>query len=46
MRKVATGLGLVIVRDILRAHGGDVALVRSDKNGTMFALNVPRTAKT
>lgn len=43
VRKGGTGLGLVIVRDILRAHGGDVALVRSDKNGTMFSLNVPKT---
>ena len=42
VRKGGTGLGLVIVRDILRAHGGDVALVRSDKNGTMFSLNVPK----
>jgi signal transduction histidine kinase len=31
VRKGGTGLGLVIIRDILRAHGGDVALVRSDK---------------
>ena len=42
VRKGGTGLGLVIVRDILRAHGGDVALVRSDKNGTMFSLNIPK----
>ena len=42
VRKGGTGLGLVIVRDILRAHGGDVALVRSDKNGTMFSLNLPK----
>jgi signal transduction histidine kinase len=32
----------VIVRDILRTHGGDAALVRSDKNGTMFSLNIPK----
>ena len=42
VRKGGTGLGLVIVRDILRAHGGDVALVRSDSNGTMFSLNLPK----
>ena len=45
VRKGGTGLGLVIVRDILRAHGGDVALVRSDKNGTMFSLNFPKKQK-
>ena len=46
VRKGGTGLGLVIVRDILRAHGGDVTLVRSNNNGTMFSLNVPKNAKT
>ena len=46
VRKGGTGLGLVIVRDILRAHGGDVTLVRSNNNGTLFSLNVPKNAKT
>ncbi|POR00827.1 hypothetical protein AU468_09265 [Alkalispirochaeta sphaeroplastigenens] len=37
-----TGLGLPLVRDILRAHGGD-ALVRSTgSQGTCMALVVPR----
>ena len=37
-----TGLGLVIVRDIMRAHGGDVTLMRSGDGGTIFRLDMPR----
>ncbi|MBT8001969.1 MAG: HAMP domain-containing histidine kinase, partial [Rhodospirillales bacterium] len=37
-----TGLGLVIARDILQAHGGDIIVVRSDTNGTLFRLSLPR----
>ncbi|MEQ8196368.1 MAG: HAMP domain-containing sensor histidine kinase [Rhodospirillales bacterium] len=40
-RRGGIGLGLVIVRDILRAHGGDIELVRSGDNGTAFRLTVP-----
>lgn len=36
-----TGLGLVIVRDVLRAHGGDVSLVDSGANGTTFRIMLP-----
>jgi len=34
------GLGLFIVREIARAHGGSVE-VRSDAQGTTFAVNLP-----
>lgn len=34
------GLGLYIVREVARAHGGDVA-VRSDKEETVFAVRLP-----
>jgi signal transduction histidine kinase len=34
------GLGLYIVREIARAHGGEVT-VRSDKEETVFAVNLP-----
>lgn len=40
-RAGGTGLGLVIVRDILRAHGGDVALTKSDETGATFRLEFP-----
>ena len=35
------GLGLFIVREIARAHGGEVT-VRSDKEETVFAVRLPR----
>ena len=40
-RKGGTGLGLVIARDVMRAHGGEVALVRSGDDGTVFRLTFP-----
>ena len=36
-----SGLGLAIVRDLVRAHGGDVALVRSGEDGTEFSMEFP-----
>ncbi|MBT4711626.1 MAG: HAMP domain-containing histidine kinase [Alphaproteobacteria bacterium] len=36
-----SGLGLAIVRDLVRAHGGDVALVRSNDDGTEFRMEFP-----
>jgi signal transduction histidine kinase len=41
-RSGGTGLGLVIAQDILQAHGGDIIVVRSDTNGTLFRLSLPR----
>ncbi len=46
-RDGGTGLGLVIVRDIARAHGGDVALMTGEDasgaglGGAMFRLRLP-----
>lgn len=42
-RKGGTGLGLVIARDILRAHGGDLTLLKSDEEGTAFRLQLPNS---
>ncbi len=39
-RKGGTGLGLAIAQDIMRAHGGDISLVRSDEGGTIFRLTL------
>ena len=36
-----TGLGLAIARDLMRNHGGDIGLERSDHEGTVFRLRVP-----
>jgi heavy metal sensor kinase len=35
------GLGLSLAREIARAHGGELALERSDESGTVFVLTVP-----
>jgi signal transduction histidine kinase len=40
-RKGGTGLGLVIVRDIMQAHGGAVKLVETGDKGTLFRLELP-----
>ena len=40
-RPGGTGLGLAIAREIMRAHGGDIVLERSDAGGTVFALTLP-----
>ncbi|WP_460018875.1 ATP-binding protein [Magnetospira thiophila] len=40
-RPDGTGLGLVIARDVLRAHGGDLHLERSGDDGTCFEMFLP-----
>lgn len=40
-RPGGTGLGLAIAREIMRAHGGDIELDRSDSEGTAFRLHLP-----
>ena len=37
-----TGMGLAIVQQIARAHGGTLKLVSSVEAGTMFTLSLPR----
>ena len=36
------GLGLYIVREIARAHGGDVAVTSTPDDGTVFEVRLPR----
>ncbi|MDE0391943.1 MAG: HAMP domain-containing sensor histidine kinase [Rhodospirillales bacterium] len=36
-----TGLGLAIARELMRNHGGDIDLERSDHEGTVFRLRLP-----
>ena len=40
-RPGGTGLGLPIAREIMRAHGGDIELVQTGPDGTVFRLTVP-----
>ena len=40
-RSEGTGLGLAIARDLMRNHGGDIDLERSDHEGTVFRLRLP-----
>jgi signal transduction histidine kinase len=40
-RKGGTGLGLVIAREIINAHGGDLTLGNSDPGGTTFIIRLP-----
>jgi len=40
-RAGGSGLGLAIARDLARAHGGDVTLLKSDSTGTHFRVTIP-----
>lgn len=43
-RAGGTGLGLAIARDIARAHGGELELVRTGADGAAFELMLPGAA--
>ena len=40
-RAGGTGLGLAIARDLARGHGGDLSLVSTGPDGTVFRVTVP-----
>jgi signal transduction histidine kinase len=40
-RDGGTGLGLVIAREIVNAHGGELTLVETGENGTVFRIDLP-----
>lgn len=39
-----TGLGLIIARDLARAHDGDLLLLRTGASGTVFRIEIPDSA--
>lgn len=39
-RKGGSGLGLAIAAELVRGHGGELTLLRSDSTGTAFAINL------
>jgi signal transduction histidine kinase len=41
-RKEGTGLGLAIAAELIRGHGGTLALERSDETGTEFLIRLPK----
>ena len=40
-RASGTGLGLAIARDLVRAHGGDIALMETSDRGSIFRFTLP-----
>lgn len=40
-RAGGTGLGLAIASDLVRAHGGELAMVSTGKDGTVFRISLP-----
>jgi signal transduction histidine kinase len=39
-RHGGTGLGLVIARDLIRAHGGELTLAQTSREGTVFVMEL------
>ena len=44
-RPGGSGLGLAIARDLARGHGGDLVLVSTGREGTVFRLSLPMTVR-
>jgi signal transduction histidine kinase len=43
-KRTGTGLGLVIVRRVVEAHGGRVVAQARDGGGTIFTIDLPAEA--
>ncbi|MDX1822001.1 MAG: sensor histidine kinase [Alphaproteobacteria bacterium] len=43
-RKGGSGLGLVIAQDLIRGHGGQLALEQTGPDGTTFVITLPKDA--
>ena len=42
VRKGGSGLGLAISAELVRGHGGDIKLLRTDAEGTEFMITLPK----
>lgn len=42
---IGWGIGLAFARAVARGHGGDIRLLRSDQEATVFGLHLPRDAR-
>jgi len=42
VRKGGTGLGLAIAHELIKGHGGQITLLRSDSDGTEFLISLPK----
>ena len=40
-KSTGTGLGMTIIKQILKNHQGDITLMQSDHHGTLFLINLP-----
>ncbi|MFY7850776.1 MAG: sensor histidine kinase [Brevundimonas sp.] len=45
-RRGGTGLGLAISRELAQAHGGDLVLVKTGSEGTVFEVTLPGAPMT
>ncbi len=43
VRKGGAGLGLAIVDELVRGHGGQIRLMKSDETGTAFEIRLPQS---
>ena len=41
-----SGLGLLIVRRIVREHGGEIAIESQENHGTRVTIHLPRSERT
>ncbi len=44
VRPGGTGLGLAIAQELARAQGGNVSLLKTDETGTVFRVEIPKSA--
>jgi signal transduction histidine kinase len=45
-RPGGNGLGLVLVRELIRVHGGEIRLASTGKDGTTIVLELPETGRS